>query len=127
MDWVSDGFPDGSGRGNVVYEPTYWDCLHSAHVDLLPLAEQPNEEVAFESTVEHLRQEVQVRHQGCLQDYWDIGGIEEFDRVGAISSSYLIVLNRDVDFEALEVDDHHENQDSGTQVRQVGQVVADEC
>lgn len=61
--------------------------------------------------MEHLRDEVQVADQCSLQDDGDVGCVEELDGVGGCSSSYLIVLDGDIDLESLEVDDYQEHQD----------------
>jgi hypothetical protein len=56
----------------------------ASHVILLPLAEEPNEEVSLKSAVEYLREEVKVAHEGGLQNDWDVACVEQLDRVGSL-------------------------------------------
>lgn len=90
-------------------------------VEFLPLAQQSNHQVAPELLVEQLADEVEVADQGRLQDNGDVASVEQFDGVGPSASSYFLVLDGDVDFEALEVDDDEEHQDGGQQTVDVGQ------
>lgn len=90
-------------------------------VQFLPLAQQPHHQVASELFVEKLANEVQVANKGRLQDDGNVAGVEQFDGVGSSASSYFFVLDGNIDFEALEVDNNEEHQDGGQQTVDVGQ------
>ena len=70
-------------------------------VVLSPLAEETNEEVAFELAMEHLREEVQVGDEGGLENDWDVGGVEELDGVRVGLATLPLALQRKFDSEAL--------------------------
>lgn len=57
--------------------------------------------------------EVEVADEGGLEDDGDIAGVEELNRVAAGAAADLLVLDGEVDLEALEVDDDQEHQDGG--------------
>ena len=71
------------------------------HVILLPLSNEANEEVSSELAMKDLREEVEVRYEGCLQDDRDIGGVEQLDRVGVSLSSDALILQMKLHSEAL--------------------------
>ena len=51
----------------------------SCHIEVLPLSNEADEEVAFKFAVEHLRKEVEVGYESCLEDDWDVRGVEQLD------------------------------------------------
>jgi hypothetical protein len=59
--------------------------------------------------VEHLGEEVQVGHEGGLQDDWDVRGVEELDWVGLSVASHLSGADLELNSEALEVDNNQDN------------------
>ena len=71
------------------------------HVVFLPLSDEADEEVALELAVKHLRQEVQVRDKGGLQDDWDVGGVEQLDRVGVGLASLALAGESELYAESL--------------------------
>lgn len=66
-----------------------------------PGAEQIDQEVASEAGGEHLRDDVEVGHQGRLQDDGDVGGVEELDGVGVGVATVASRLDGQVHSEAL--------------------------
>eukprot|EP00754_Rhynchopus_humris_P043535 Rhum_TRINITY_DN3343_c0_g1::Rhum_TRINITY_DN3343_c0_g1_i1::g.10629::m.10629 len=87
----------------------------------LPLTEQVHEQVGREAGVEHLRDEVQVGHEGRLQDDRGVARVEQLDRLRG-RRLRARVLQGDPDGEALEEDHDNEDQERGEQVHDVGQV-----
>ena len=73
----------------------------SLHVKLLPLAQEAHEEVAAELAMQDLREEVEVRSEGRLQDDWDVGGVEELDWVGVGLATNSLVFQLKLSTEAL--------------------------
>lgn len=66
-----------------------------------PRAEQIHQEVATEASGEHLRDDVQVGHQGRLQDDGDVGGVEELDGVSVVLATVAGRLDGQVHSETL--------------------------
>ena len=89
----------------------------------IPDAKQVDDEVAGELDAEHLRDHVEVGDEGTLQDDRDVAGVEQLDGVAAVLAAVTGRLDRQVDTEALEVDDA-EDQDRSTEVHQVGKILA---
>lgn len=52
-----------------------------------PGTQQADQQVATEAGGQHLGDDVQVGHQGGLQDDGDVGSVEELDRVGVVLAS----------------------------------------
>ena len=120
VDRVIDQGGEMLGRRDHVGEAGNGDGLATV-VELLPLAEESDEEVGPELFVEELGDEVEVGDEGGLEDDGDVAGVEQFDGVGADAASDPLVLHGDVDFEALEVDHDQEHQQRGQQVVDVRQ------
>lgn len=70
-----------------------------------PRAKQIHQEVATEAGGEHLRDDVQVGHQGGLQDDGDVGGVEELDGVGVVLATVASRLDGQVHPEALRTEE----------------------
>jgi hypothetical protein len=92
----------------------------------LPNTEQPDENVIGETAEEHLREDEDVGSQGGLQHDRHVGGVEELDGVGSTLSTEPVRLDRDLDTEALKVDDGGENDDGGDEVHDVGEATTPE-
>jgi hypothetical protein len=73
----------------------------SSHIVVLPLAEEANDEVASELTSQDLGEEVDVRHEGSLQDDWDVRGVEQLDWVWLLEASHLSAGKAEFDTESL--------------------------
>ena len=102
MEGVAEGVRELSGRRDVVREAADGDRL-SSRLELLPVAEQIDEEVASELLGEHLGHEEEVRDEGRLEDDRDVGGVEELDLVsGGLLTSDTLVLDVNVHLEALQ-------------------------
>ena len=71
------------------------------HVILLPLSKELDEVVALKFTVQNLGEEVEVGHEGGLQNYWDVGGIEKLDWIGIGLTSLSFALQLQLNSEAL--------------------------
>lgn len=61
----------------------------SRHIILLPFTKEVNNEVASEFLGQDLREEVEVAHEGSLEDNGDVGGVEELDWVWLLVSLHL--------------------------------------
>ena len=113
-------------RREVVDEPG--DGVHlpaAARVDL-PRAEEGDDGVGAELLEEELRDEERVGDERGLQHDRDVRGVEQLDRVGALLPPDGARAHLQVDVEALEVD-HERDDDAGReQVRDVGEVRAEE-
>ena len=55
--------------------------------DVRPHTKQVDQDVPTELRCQHLRDEVQVGHEGALQDDGDVGGVEQLDWIRAVLSS----------------------------------------
>jgi hypothetical protein len=96
----------------------------ASHIVLLPLAEEAHEEVSFKLAMQHLREEVQVGHEGGLQDDWDVGGVEELHCVGRLVAAHPSAGELQLYLESLEINHYKHNDDGRQQVRNVGSVLA---
>ena len=121
---ISDGFEEGPWRSDVVNESSNRHEL-SLHACFLPVAEKVGDEGTLEIPVQHLREEVEVGDEGSLQDDGDVGSVEESNRVGGFTGGFVVGQTQG-DFEALEVDDDHEDQDGGQHAADVGEFVPEE-
>jgi len=92
----------------------------------LPNTKDFDENVIREAAEEHLREDEDVGGQGGLQHDGHVGGVEELDRVGSALSTEPVGLDRDLDAEALKVDNRGENDDGGDEVHEVGETTAPE-
>lgn len=90
----------------------------------LPNTEETDEQVLGEAGVQHLRDKEDVGGQGGLQHDGHVGGVEQAHGVGAASTTLAGGLDGDFDTEALEVDDSGEDDESGQQVHNVGEVLS---
>ena len=66
-----------------------------------PGAQQADQQVATEAGGQHLGDDVQVGHEGGLQDDGDVGRVEELDGVGVVLAPVPGRLDGQVDTEAL--------------------------
>ena len=92
----------------------------------LPHTQQADKEVRREARGEHLRQDVHVRRERALQHDGHVARVEELDGVRPALAAEAVALHRDLDAEALEVDDDGEDDDGREQIHQVRQAVAPE-
>lgn len=95
-------------------------------ITYLPNAEQLDEDVIGKAAKEHLREDEDVGSEGRLQHDRHIGGIEEFDGIGSTLPTEPVGLDRDLDTEALKVNDSGENDDGGDEVHDVGKTTTPE-
>mmetsp|Transcript_34480 Transcript_34480/g.90737 ORF Transcript_34480/g.90737 Transcript_34480/m.90737 type:complete len:386 (+) Transcript_34480:534-1691(+) len=125
VDGVADDLGNRVGRREVVHQTAHRHLpRRSRRLLVLPAAEPADEHVVRVALVEELREEVEVGDEGGLEDDGHVGGVEELDRVGALHAALRAVLDRQVDTEALEVDDDQKDEHRRHEVRQVGQVLA---
>jgi hypothetical protein len=62
-----------------------------------------------------------------LQHNWHVGCVEELDGVGATKTTRTVRLDRDLNAEALEIDDDGEYSCGRDEIHDVGQTLAPEC
>lgn len=79
----------------------------------MPLADEGNEEVAFELAVKHLTEEVQVGNEGGLQNDGDVRGVEQLNWEGSGVATNSLALQSEVHLETLEID-HNKHYDNGS-------------
>lgn len=123
---ISGNGGEGTGRRQVVGKSSDGDHLSLSRgvFGNSPLSQQVNENVVGITSVEELRQEVEIGNEGGLQNDGDVGGIEQLDGVGTSGTSLLFVFDGKVDTEALEINDNDEDEDGGHEVGDVGEVLA---
>ena len=90
----------------------------------LPDTEKLDKEVVGEAAVQHLGDQEDVGRESRLQHDGHVGGVEQADGVRAADTTLASRLDGDLNAETLEVDDSAEDDDSGDQVHDVGQVLA---
>ena len=88
MCWVSLNIIQALWRADVIGQSTDWSSV-SSHIIVLPLPEERHNEVAYELSSQNLGEEVNVRHEGTLQDDWDVGSIEQLNWVWLSETSHL--------------------------------------
>lgn len=93
----------------------------------LPDSEELDKQVVREARVQHLADQEDVGAQSRLEHDGHVGGVEEADGVGSAHATLTGGLDGDLHTEALEVDHSGEDDESGQQVHDVGQVLAVEC
>ena len=89
VDGVSDGFEECSWRCDVIDESTNRNKL-SLHSCFLPITEHIRDEGTFEVSVKHLREEIEVGDKSSLQNYGDVGCVEEFDGIRGFTCGFVI-------------------------------------
>jgi hypothetical protein len=111
---------------DIVRKTTGGDGLDRASgaSNILPSANEIDQDETTETTPQELRKEVQVGYKSSLEDDGDIGGVEELDRVGLRCTTDRLVLDVEIDAEALEEDDDDEHKAGGQEVGDVGEVLA---
>lgn len=125
VDGVIEDLGERSGGRDVVGESTNGDRAGTGTgLNILPLSEERDNKVGRVTTVEELGEEVEVGHEGGLENDGDVRGIEELDGVRSVLSSVAGVLDREIDAEALEVDNNQEHEDGGHEVGTVGEVLS---
>ena len=103
MDRVDEKVREGFWRRKVVAEST--DRVSPAASSIRPHAEQVDEEVAGELDREHLRDDVEVRHERGLQDDGNVRRVEELDGVRRILATVASGLDGEINAETLENED----------------------
>ena len=121
--WVSRYIGQRGRRGDVIHQTTGGNEL-AVTFAFLPATKELNEEVTTISLVQELRDEVEVGNQRRLQDDRHVGCVEELDGIVRNVATVLLRLDRQIDAEALKVDDDEENEDGGHQVGDVRQIGA---
>ncbi len=102
MEWISERILELPRRRNIVGKSPNGYTL-SAHLKLLPVTKEIDEEVSSEFLGEHLTQKEEVGDKSRLKDDGDVGGVEEFDVVlWGLRSSHVSVFDVDWYLESLE-------------------------
>lgn len=123
VEGISEDREEISRGRNVVSETTDGDRV-TAHFNILPLAEKSDGEEVSESSVEELREEIEVGDQSSVKHDGDVGSVEQLDgEVGGMTSNTLL-LNMKINSETLEVNDDKEDEDGSEQVIQVGETLS---
>jgi hypothetical protein len=71
-----------------------------------------------------LRKEVEVGNKGGLKDNRNVRSVEKFDRIRALLTTIFLVFDGKIDSEALEINDHDENENCGQEVGKVRKISA---
>ena len=103
MDRVNEKMREGFWRRQVVAETT--DGVRPSATGIRPDAEQVDEEVSCELDREHLRDDVEVRHERGLQDDGNVRRVEELDGVRRILATVASGLDGEINAETLENED----------------------
>ena len=103
MDRVNEKMREGFWRREVVAETT--DGVRPSASSIRPHAEQVDEEVAGELDREHLRDDIEVRHERGLQDDGNVRRVEELDGVRRILATVASRLDGEINAETLENED----------------------
>lgn len=110
-------------RRHVVDKTRDWGQLAGSFLSL-PDTKQADHQVLGEAGVKHLRDEEDVGGQSRLEHNGHVGGVEQAHGVRAASSTLARGLDGDFNAEALQVNDGGEDDKSGQQVHDVGQVLS---
>lgn len=111
VEGISLNIKEVPGRTDVVSESTNGGGS-SGDVVVRPLANETDKIVALVLSVEDLREEVEVAHEGRLENNGDVRGIEQFDGIRHFVTTDLSVGECEFDAEALEVDNYKEHDHS---------------
>lgn len=123
VDGVQKSLLEVKGRGHVVGDTRSSVELSGAFARL-PDSEKLDEDVIREARVQHLTDQEDVGAEGRLEHDGHVGGVEETDGVGTAHATLAGGLDGDLNTEALEVDDGGEDEESGQEVHDVGEVLA---
>mmetsp|Transcript_12501 Transcript_12501/g.40927 ORF Transcript_12501/g.40927 Transcript_12501/m.40927 type:complete len:317 (-) Transcript_12501:796-1746(-) len=110
VEGVVGDFGEGPGGRDVVGEASDGDGRVARAFDLLPLADEADEEDAGIPVVEELGEEVEVGDEGRLEDDGHVRRVEELDGVRSLLAAVLLVFDGQIDAPALEVDDDDEDE-----------------
>lgn len=124
MDWVQESFLEVEWGRHVVSDTGGSEELGRSALTRLPDAEHLHQDVVGEARVEHLADQEDVGAQSRLQHDRHVGGIEKTDGIRSAHTTLAGGLDRDLNTEALEIDDGGENQKSREEVHDVGEVLA---
>ena len=90
---------EGFWRREVVAETT--DGVRPSATGIRPDTKQIDEEVSCELDREHLRDDVEVRHERRLQNDGNVRRVEELDGIGGILAAVAGGLDRQIYAETL--------------------------
>lgn len=91
----------------------------AGHIVILPFSKETNNEVSSELSSEDLGEEVDVGNECCLEDDWDVGGIEQFDWIWLLESSHLSAAQTQFNSETLEVNNNEHYYGGGNEVAEI--------
>lgn len=100
VEWVSLNADKVSRWSDVVSETTNRSSI-ACHIILLPGADEANEEVATELSVQNLGEEVQVGNKSSLQNNWNVGGVEQLDWEWSLVATDLLAAQSQFNLESL--------------------------
>ena len=73
----------------------------AGHIEVLPFSDEADEEIALELAVKHLREEVQVGDESCLEDDGNVRGVEQLNGEWGGVSTDTSRLQSEFDSESL--------------------------
>jgi hypothetical protein len=123
VDGVKERLLEVQRRGHVVGD-TRSGVELGRTLTRFPNTEKLDKDVVREAGVQHLADEENVGAQSRLEHNGHVGSVEQTDGVRATHSTLARGLDRDLNAEALEVDNSGEDHKGGEQVHDVGQVLA---
>ena len=113
LERISESVREGGGGIEVVDETANGTSLL---LIVRPLTEEADQEVVLPTSGEELRDDHEVGGEGGDNDDGGVGGVEQLDGVEALLTAVLGVLHGELNTEALEVDDHEEDNHGGEEV-----------
>mmetsp|Transcript_7309 Transcript_7309/g.9886 ORF Transcript_7309/g.9886 Transcript_7309/m.9886 type:complete len:224 (-) Transcript_7309:826-1497(-) len=124
MEWVSRDVRERSRWGEVVHQSTNRDQLTGGGVLCFrPATKKLHKDVVAVTFEKQLRNEVEIGHQGRLQDDGHIRSVKQLDRVRSLLTTCALRSHGQVHAESLEIYHDQENQHSGKKVGHVRQIL----
>lgn len=123
VDRVQESFLEVERRRHVVSD-TGGGVELSGSLARLPDTQKTDQKVVRETGVEHLADQEDVGAESRLEHDGHVGGVEQTDGVRSAHTTLARGLDGDLNSETLEVDNSGENQESGQEVHDIGEVLA---
>lgn len=126
MHGVEDGQSECPGRRHEICNARRRSELRGV-LERLPDTEQLDEEVLGEAAGQHLGDDEDVARERRLEHDGHVARVEELDGVRHALAAEAVRLERDLEAEALQVDDDAEDDRRREEVHDVREAVAPEC
>lgn len=127
VDGIQESFLKVEWWGHIIGDTGRSVELSRATLARLPNTKKLNKNVVGKAGVQHLADQEDVGAEGGLEHDWHVGGVEETNGVGSTNTTLAGGLDGNFNTETLEVDNSGENDKSGNEVHDVGEVLAVEC